>query len=161
MSYIIITSSTSDDYKRPVNTTHRIMAETLEDAKALAVIEYVNRLEGYEGRIAKSKEAPQFFKVLNSAFGFFPGVEEDEDEELAEQEFEEQREVALQELPELVNAMFDFFQDNERSLFQGEYVPSFFSLKVEKNEPFYEKPDVNDTLKDFFYRFEQVYEPAT
>jgi len=160
MSYIIVTSSTSDDYKRPVNRTRRIMAETLEDAKALAVSEYLNNFEGYENRIAESEEAPQFFKALNKAFGYFPGAQDDEDEELAEQAFEKQCEEGVRELPELVELMFKFFQDNERKLFQGEYVPNFFSLTVEKNEPVYKKPDVNDTLKDFFYRFEQVYEPT-
>ena len=157
MSYIIITSSTSDDYKRPVNTTRRIMAETLEDAKALAVCEYINHFEGYEGRITNAAEVRLAFKALNKAFGYFPGVKDDEDEEQAEAAFEKQQKEGLQELPSLVDVLFNFFQDNERQLFQGEYVPIFFSLAVEKNVPVYQKPDINDTLKDFFYRLEEAY----
>lgn len=158
MSYIIIVSSTSDDYKRPVNTTRRIMAETLEDAKALAVTEYLNRIEGYEARVAKAPEAPAFFKALNKAFGFFPGGAHDEDEEQAEKEFEKQQEEGLRELPELVEPLFNFFQDNERSLFRGEYVPNFFSLTLEEDDADFKKPDIEETFKDFFYRFEQVYD---
>jgi hypothetical protein len=136
------------------------MAETLEDAKALAVCEYVNRLEGYEGRFAKAVEVTVLFKALNKAFGYFPGAKDDEDEEQAQALFEKQQQESLLELPNFVEPLFKFFQDNERRLFKGEYVPSFFSLTVEKNEPNYQKPDLNDTLKDLFYRLEEVYDSS-
>lgn len=162
MPYTIITSYTADDYKRPVNRTERILAETFEDAKALAVGEYLDRLTsmGLERVVARAPNAPLFFEILSKAFGSFPGAAEGEDEEAAEEAFEARRADGLLELGNIVDPFFDYVQENEDELFRGEYVPKSFSLTIEKDDADFAEPDLEDKLGAFFTNFEEEYAKA-
>lgn len=162
MPYTIITSYTADDYKRPVNRTERILAETFEDAKALAVGEYLDRLTsmGLERVVARAPSAPLFFEILSKAFGSFSGAAEGEDEEAAEEAFEARRADGLLELGNIVDPFFDYVQENEDELFRGEYVPKSFALIIEKDDAEYAKPDLEDRLGEFFANFEDEYQKA-
>lgn len=162
MAYTIITSYTADDYKRPVNQTERILAETFEDAKALAVGEYLDRVTsmGIERVVARAPEAALFFEILSKAFGSFPGAAEGEDEEAAEEAFERRRADGLLELGNIVDPFFAYMQENEDELFRGEYVPKSFSLTIEKDDAEYAKPDLEERLEGFFFNFEDEYQKA-
>lgn len=162
MAYTIITSYTADDYKRPVNQTEHILAETLENAKALAVGEYLDRLtdSGRERVIARSPKAALFFEILSKAFGEFPGAAEGEDEDAAEEAFEKRRADGLLELSNIVEPLFDYLQENEDELFRGEYVPKTLSVTVEKDDAEYAKPDLEERLEGFFFNFEREYQEA-
>jgi hypothetical protein len=161
MPYTVTVSMTADDYKRPVNTTETFRAESLHDAKAIALNAYLDRTIEYPSRmkaLARAPLAETVFATLHSAFGSFE-VDEDADadaEEAAQEAHEKTQAEARLGLVRLIDPLFDWFKDNEATIFRGEYVPKDLSITIEKDGvECDERPDLEDSFESLFAQLEE------
>jgi hypothetical protein len=98
--YVVTSTSTSDDYKRPYTSTETKTALTQEDASAVAAYMYLERVQEY-GLLDYDEVTLKELKSITSGADLL--------------------------VPDKV---CDFFETNDQ-LFQGEYVPTTFSVSVE------------------------------
>ena len=160
MPYTVTVSRTSDDYRRPVNTTETFRAESLDDAKAIALEAYLDRSIEYPTRmqaLARAPLAETVFATLHSAFG--PSDVDydasDEEVEAAEEAYEKAKAEARLTLDRLIDPLFDWFQANEDDLFRGEYVPKDLSITIEKDDvECDERPDLESSFEGLFAQLE-------
>jgi hypothetical protein len=160
MTYTVTVSMTADDYKRPVNSISAFRAETLDDAMAIALNEYLDRVVEYPTRmkaLARAPLAETVFATLHSAFGPFE-IDEDADadaEEAAQEAHEKAQAEARMGLGRLIEPLFNWFQENEDTLFRGEYVPKDLAIVIEKDDVDCDpRPNLEDSFESLFAQLE-------
>lgn len=102
--YTITTTYTSDDYKRPDTSTETFTTTSKQDAMILATKQYLERV--YETETLEYKGKGTFQSIVESNSDY----------------------------TKLTTSLYDYFQNNESTLFEGEFVPNTFSVNVESAE---------------------------
>jgi hypothetical protein len=101
--YVVTSTSTSDDYKRPYSSSQVRTTVTYEEARSIASYMYLEHVLEYD------------------TFGYEKDLMLD---------FKEQ--VTDSDVGSVADRVYDFFTENEH-IFRGEYVPSTFSLSITDN----------------------------
>lgn len=159
MSYTVTVSTTSDDYKRPTNDVRTYRAETIDDARAIALEAYFEEVIDRPWRVkalAKaSSVAETVFAVLQPAFSDFEPDEDADDDavEAAEEAHEKAKEEARLKVGQVIEPLIEWLQENEQEVFRGEYVPQTIEVVIKRDdEEFDERPDLGDSFESLYYQ---------
>lgn len=162
MPYTVTISSTIDDYKRPYNNVSTYRTETVEDAMAIALDAYFEKLLDYSLRLkalARSPIAEKVLAALQPAFSDFEadGDADDEAAEAAHEKAKEEARLKLNQTDQVIRPLVEWLQENEQKVFRGEEVPQTIKVVIEKdNEKLDERPDLEDCFESLYYQLDEA-----